>query len=103
MTGERSVNLVLDVTVFAATFGWLVFIVWYWIRATWWKGPIGRNTMFTTGILFLILLRRSVVDIWPSFNEHPIVGILIYGTAFGLAIQRTIHMERAQRKVDLDQ
>lgn len=101
------VNLFVAIPTFVATLAWGTFIVSYWLRATWWKHPVGRNTMAVSAVLFLITLRGSAIHIW--YATHPemgyespsvlftVAGGVFYAMLAWLGVRRTILMESAQR------
>jgi len=99
-------NLVVAVPTFLAALSWLGFIVWYWTRATWWKGPIGRNMMGVSTVIFLAMLRFSWVHIAGAlsqpvvveWNSRSITGCLSYAALAYLGFRRTQLMEFAQRQ-----
>lgn len=84
-----------------ATLGWLTFIIWYWIRAKWWKNVFGVNTMSVSIALLLILIRLDSLQIWPDLKPSVVWGFILYTGVAVLAIQRTYLMEKTQREVDV--
>lgn len=92
--------MLLTLTITAATLSWFSFIVWYSIRAKWWKSLLGRNTFAVSLVLFAILLRLTVLRWWPTAHEHDFWGIVIYVLATLLAIQRIWFVEKSQREAN---
>jgi hypothetical protein len=86
------------ITLYLAAAGWTAFVVWYWIRAKWWKSDIGRNTMFVSMALAVALLRLVTQLIWPTTKHHVWSPIVFYGILAVLAVERIWQMERAQRE-----
>lgn len=78
---------------------WLSFLVWYTVRASWWKKPLGRNTFGVSFILFVILVRDTAVHLNPSLHRYAWVGIVVYSVAALLGVQRLVAMEKAQREM----
>lgn len=95
------VLLAVSITLAAAV--WLTFCVWYTVRASWWKGPIGRNQFGVAAVLAVILIRLAIVtwlSLTPGVLWLTIVGLIAYTLAAAYGIQRTVFMERAQREKD---
>lgn len=76
---------------------WWLFVAWYWVRATWWKGVVGINTQIVSIVVALILTRLSVVRIAPSLKDFEVFGMLVYVAAGLLALQRIYFVEKEQR------
>lgn len=93
--------MILTVVMTTAALVWFAFLGWYTIRAKWWRLPVGRNTFGVSLVLFLILLRATVLRWFPEFQQHDVAGIIVYGLAVALGIQRLIYMEKAQREHEL--
>lgn len=92
-------QFLLSLSISAATLSWLTFLVWYTVRAKWWKHSVGRNTFGVSLVLFLILLRLTLLRITPdSTGDGVIFGILIYTATAILGVQRVAFMEKAQRE-----
>lgn len=83
-----------------AAFIWLIFLVWYTVRAKWWRDPYGRNTFLVSLVVFWILLRLTMVRLIPGFREHEILGAIVYVFAALAGLARIALMERAQRETD---
>jgi hypothetical protein len=83
-----------------ATFAWTTFIVWYWLRAKWWKNVVGVNSMVLAIALLLVLIRLDVLQVWPHIHQSTVWGFFLYTGVGILAIQRTYLMEMTQRRVD---
>lgn len=90
----------MTLVVTLAALAWLTFVVWYTVRAKWWKSPVGRNTFGVSAVLFIILLRIAVIRWWPHLQQHDIAGTLVYSVAFVFGVQRIWFMEKAQREVN---
>lgn len=88
----------ITVSVVVAAAVWLTFIVWYSVRARWWKTPYGRNTFWVSTVLFWVLARIAAVRLIPDFPEHEILGALVYILAAVVGVWRTVLMEGAQRE-----
>ena len=91
-------NLWIAVPAGFAALTWLAFIVYYWIRATWWRGPLGRNTMFVSMALFLVLFRITILNFFPNLQPNIPLGVIFYGALGWLAIQRIVFAEKSQRE-----
>lgn len=76
----------------AALLAWATFAAWYWVRARWWESPEGRNVMGVSLTLCaaLLLVITSQPHDWPR--------VLVCLALAGLAVQRTVQLERAQRR-----
>lgn len=90
-------SVVLDWTVTFAALVWLTFLVWYTVRAAWWKNPYGRNAFLVGLVLCLILSRIALSRHIEPFKESQGVAISIYALAALYGVGRIILMERAQR------
>lgn len=76
---------------------WLVFLIWYTVRAQWWKVAVGRNTFGVSLVVFLVALRAALLHWVPNLREYGITGIIVYGAVAALGIQRILQLEKAQR------
>lgn len=85
-------------SVVCATAVWLVFLVWYTLRAKWWRDPVGRNAFFVSVVVFWLLLRATLVRLWPGFWEHEVLGALVYVLAALAGAVRIGLMEKSQRE-----
>lgn len=90
----------ITASIVGAAFVWLVFLVWYTVRAKWWKDPYGRNTFLVSLVVFWILLRLTMVRLLPGFREHEILGAIVYVFAALAGLARIALMEKAQREED---
>lgn len=81
-----------------AVLTWATFLVWYTLRARWWKHPIGRNIFGTGLVIMLIFLRLFGTRTVEGFKELEVVGLAVYGLAVVMGIQRIYHMETAQHE-----
>lgn len=84
----------------AAALAWLTFIVWYTIRARWWKNSYGRNAVEVSAIIFIVLARIALVSHFPWMKQNDIVGTIVYFAAMLFAIHRIALLEQAQRESD---
>lgn len=96
-------NLWLAIPTFAAAASWIVVVVWYSVRAKWWKTFIGQNTWAISFIIMLALIRLSIIHLTLSSSVRADVGSTVFGFLiyFGLAyvgIQRVYLIEESQRK-----
>lgn len=83
-----------------AALAWLTFIVWYTVRAKWWKNSYGRNAVEVSVLIFIILARIAVVSHFPNVKQSESLGAIIYTAAALFAIHRIALMEQAQRETD---
>lgn len=88
----------MTVAVCLSALAWLAFVVWYTLRAKWWRLAVGWNTFGVSLVMFVVLLRLSVLRLHPGFEDPVPSGILVYSLTLVLAIQRIVFMENAQRK-----
>lgn len=89
----------LEFSLVLACFAWFVFVVWYTVRAKWWKVPVGRNAFGVSLVLFLILLRITLARLWPGFRELEPAAVVIYLAAAAYGFQRVYQLEKAQRGI----
>lgn len=87
----------LTASIWLATASWATFLMWYSVRAKWWKHSVGWNTFGVSLMLFLILLRLSILRAHPSTNDGAVLGIVVYSMTAVLGVQRVVFMEKAQR------
>lgn len=92
--------MIMTLAVTLAALAWLTFIVWYSIRAKWWKNPVGRNTFGVSTVLFVILARITLLRWFPHLQQHDIPGIIVYSVAALFGVQRIWFMEKAQREIN---
>lgn len=80
-----------------ANLAWLVFCLWYTIRAKWWKHQYGWNMM---GVAFWLCVVLSLFSAGILFGQYPHYEV-VWAAAFinltVLGVQRTYYMEMAQR------
>jgi len=91
-------DTVIHTAAAAAFFCWLGFLIWYSIRAKWWRVPEGRNVWGVALALTAALGMVNASYIWPDYSLRPIVVLTVYVSLALLGIQRTVQMERNQRK-----
>lgn len=95
-------NLWLGIPAVAAALSWVTFVVWYQIRATWWKSQIGQNVMILGAMLAFSFVRLALI-IWDGTPSHyspgqVLSGFFTYTIAAVIGVQRTYLMEKAQRE-----
>ena len=75
----------IAIPTFIATAVWIGVVVLYWVRAKWWRGAIGWNTMGISITLAGTLLRLTLLQAGVVFSP---VGNVIFGLAvyLGLAV-----------------
>lgn len=91
--------MLLTIAITVAWAVWFSMLVWYSIRAKWWKSSIGRNTFGVSLILMVILLRLAVIRWFPEHVQHDFWGVLIYSVAAAFGVQRIVFVEKAQREL----
>lgn len=100
-------NYWVAIPTFIATLAWLMVVVWYWIRAKWWKSPVGRNTMGISIAIALALVRLTYSQL-DAISPAPMPWYL---TAFGSVIysylaysgfRRVYLIEQSQRQKAVD-
>ncbi len=94
--------MLLTIAITVAWAVWFAFLVWYSIRAKWWKIELGRNIFGVSLILMVILLRLAVIRWFPEHAQHDFWGVIIYSIAAALGVQRIRFVERAQREIAHD-
>jgi predicted anti-sigma-YlaC factor YlaD len=88
----------IEVAAVVAFLTWFVFVVWYSVRARWWRSPEGRN-IWGVGFALTVALGMIVAAYtWPDYSARPYVVLTVYVGLAALGIQRTIQLERAQRR-----
>lgn len=90
-------NTALTVAIWAATMTWGAFLVWYTIRAKWWKHTIGQNTFGVSVVLFVLLARLALDRVNLATEATDTIGVFLYGAAALFGVQRIFFVERAQR------
>ncbi|MFE5309690.1 hypothetical protein [Isoptericola sp. NPDC056605] len=88
---------VIHVVSLVALLAWLVFLVWYSLRAKWWRSPEGRNVWGVASALVIALGMVNASYIWPDYAARDWVVLGVYAYLAALAVQRTVQMERRQR------
>jgi hypothetical protein len=89
---------IIHVAALVAFVGWLTFLVWYSLRAKWWKTPEGRNVWGVASALVIALGMVNASYIWPDYAARDWVVLGVYAYLAALAVQRTAQMERRQRR-----
>lgn len=88
----------IEIAAVVAFLAWAAFVTWYSIRARWWRSPEGRN-VWGVGLALAIALGMIVAAYtWPDYAARPYVVLTVYVGLAALGIQRTIQLERAQRR-----
>ena len=88
----------LTVSLIWAAVTWLVFLVWYLVRATWWKSPFGWNTVAASFIFTILFGRLMMLYLDPDVKgDLAFTGLLIYILSGAVAVHRTILLEKVQR------
>ncbi len=90
-------SVAVRVLQYTALLAWLVFVVWYHLRARWERTPTGRNVMGTSAALVALLALVAAAVTFPDYPGRPVAQLLVYASLTALGIQRTVYMERAQR------
>lgn len=98
MTPRADINLWVAIPTFIALLVWVTFIVWYSLRARWWKNPFGRNTAFVSVAVILLLLRLVILQFFPTVPTTTVGGFLVYMGIAAAGVHRTYLMEREQRR-----
>jgi hypothetical protein len=89
---------VIEVAATTAFFTWLLFLVWYSVRAKWWRSPEGRNVWGVALALTVALGMIVAAYTWRDYAARPYVVLTVYVGLAALAIQRTVQLERNQRR-----
>ena len=92
-------NLWVAVPTFIATIVWLAVVVYYGLRARWWRTPEGRNTQAVSLLMALVLLRLSIYHLTPDYVDLTVTGFLLYLGAALVGIWRRGLIEKAQRGI----
>lgn len=92
-------NLWIAIPTFAAALVWIGVFVYYWVRAKWWKSPEGRNTEAVSAVVAILLIRLSVIHIWPDYVDRSVSGFIVYTLAGIVGLWRIGLIEKAQRGV----
>lgn len=96
------INWYLTISAGLAALSWVTLVVWYAIRAKWWKTHIGQNTMGVSAVLALLLVRLVILLATPPYTPQRFWESL-FGVAFYLALawlggQRIYFVEMSQRE-----
>lgn len=89
---------VIEVAAIAAFSAWAVFLIWYSVRAKWWRSPEGRNVWGVALALTVALGIIVAAYLWRDYVARPYVVLTVYVGLAALAVQRTIQLERNQRR-----
>lgn len=92
-------NLWIAIPTFAAALVWIGVVVYYGIRARWWKTPEGRNTEAVSLVVALLLIRLSAIHIWPDYFDRNVTGFILYSSAAAVGLWRIGLIEKAQRGI----
>lgn len=90
----------VNATAYLAAVSWVVFIVWYALRARWWVTPTGRNVMAVAVGIVAMLGLATLARLAPEWGGRPAVQLVVFVGLAALGIQRTVQLERAQRELD---
>src|SRR4051812_20317622 len=95
-------NLWLVIPTGLAAIAWIGLVVWYQIRAKWWKTSIGKNTMGVSFIIALSMVRLFVLQVTLPYTEYKlwetILGVFVYSSLSFLGVQRIVFVEQSQRE-----
>lgn len=96
----------LTIPAVAAGVAWTVFVVWYAIRAKWWKTQVGQNVMILGLLLAFSFDRLAIVILQTDgavrTTSQVVTGVIMYGLSAFLGVWRTILMEKAQREKSVE-
>ena len=92
-------NLLIAIPTFLAAVVWVGVVVFYAVRAKWWKTPEGRNTEAVSAILAVLLIRLSLVHILPDYVDHSATGRITYSLVAIVGLWRIGPIEKAQRGI----
>lgn len=82
-----------------ATVVWWVFVIWYALRAKWYKVASGRNVMGVSVGLASVLTLFSIGVVVGRFTGYEVIwGIVFLVTTVG-GIHRIYYVEKIQREV----
>ena len=99
------INWYLTVSAGLAALSWVGLVVWYAIRAKWWKSHIGQNTMGVSTVLALLLIRLTVLLASPPYTPtgfwETFFGVAFYLALAWLGGQRIYFVEQSQREASL--
>lgn len=90
----RTVGLI---SLFVSALAWWGFVTWYTYKANWWSTPYGRNV---AGVAIGLALALTLFGMGVTFGQwpgHEIAYTVIFQFLTVMAIQRTYHMDKAQR------
>lgn len=88
--------LTISATFAAAT--WVLWTIWYTVRARWWKTGIGFNTFLVSAVLAVVLSRIAWARLDIGFKEQAWIGTTVYVLAGLAAIARYLLFKKAQRE-----
>lgn len=96
-------NPFVAVPTFIATVAWVGVVVWYWIRAKWWKSFVGQNTMAVSFFIALSLVRLTYAHLdnipsRPSSTGLTVFGVIVYAGLAYTGFQRVYLIEQSQRQ-----
>lgn len=96
----------IAIPTFAATLAWISVVTWYWIRAKWWKAPVGRNTMGISMFIALVLARLSYMHLddvppAPVSTASTLFGVFVYLGLTVAGLHRLYLIEDSQRKMEM--
>lgn len=95
-------NLWLLIPTGLAAVSWVTLVVWYQIRAKWWKTKIGYNTMGVSFVIALSMVRLFFLQLTPPYSAYAawevIFGIFLYLALAFLGAQRIVFVEQSQQE-----
>ena len=75
---------------------WVIFVATYTTLARWWRSEIGINVMGVALVLVGLLGLIVAQNLWPDYPLRPLAQWVVYGSAIGFGIQRTVQVVRVQ-------
>lgn len=92
---------VLGLAIYSAAAVWTVMVIWYSVRAKWWKGEYGINTWLVSFIIAVALDRLALLILFEGFLPPLLsyyIGFSTYFILAGAGVQRLYLLEKAQRE-----
>lgn len=85
-----------------AALSWVTLVVWYHLRAKWWKTKIGYNTMGVSLVIALSMTRLFFLQLTPPYTIYQttevVFGVFLYLALAFLGVQRIVFVEQSQRE-----
>lgn len=92
---------ILGLAIYTAAIMWTVMVVWYSIRARWWKGEYGINTWLVSFTIAVALDRLAIIVLFDNLLP-PVLSFYIGMTTYILLAVTGVHrlylLEKAQRE-----